>query len=212
MRCAQSPWADVGSGFLCRSFDVVGHHLVDGLLDDCVGFVECFADPNDIRVGDQCDDAGMSGSDCVLQLSRQFAAMVELANFAGGGSGDSEGDSAAEDRWWKDHPECHATDDTPFQVVSRAVIGDLLDFQGAVCLALDHDDTFDLQGAAVLNRFQGLVCVPGRGRIGEVGNEQRVGAISDRCGSRHDFGRLLVALVFGHWISWSFANRGESEG
>jgi hypothetical protein len=59
------------------------------------------------------------------------------------------------------------------------VVGGLLDLEGAVGVALDDDDAFDLQGAPVLDLLEELIRLPGGVGVGEVGDEQRVGAVGD---------------------------------
>ena len=133
------------------------------------------------RVGHERDDPGVTRCDRLLDLVGELAAVVQLTYLAGRGAGGAQGRRAAEDRGREDDAEGDAADQAPLEPGLGAVVGGLLDLQLPVGLALDHDDALDLDRTSVLGRLECLVGAPRRRRVGEVGDDQRVGPVGRGC-------------------------------
>ena len=113
--------------------------------------LECLADLDRARVGDQRQQAGVARLDRVGQRLGQLALVVELAELADRGATGAQDGRAAEDRRREDHAERDAADDAPLEAGLGAVVGGLLDLELAVGRPLDHDHALDLDGPAVLD-------------------------------------------------------------
>ena len=120
----------------------------------------------------------------VLELFLDLAVVVTLTDLARGRTGRAQHRGAAEDRRREQHAERDTADEAPAEPVLGAVVGRLLHLELALRVALDHEDALDLDGPTVLHGLQGLVGLPRRVGVGEVGDEERVRTVAQR-GTRH---------------------------
>ena len=106
---------------------------------------------------------------------------MEVARLARRGAGDAERDRARHDRGRQEDRRDDAADDAPLEAGPGAVVGHLLDVESAFLVRLDHEDAVDLEEARDLGVDEIVIRAHRQGRVGETGDDERVGALGNDC-------------------------------